>query len=77
MSTGHELRDDFEDWVNDPLKLKRVIKPGYTDEYEQPWTRGAWAAWKACHERAKPSAPEVPYITMEQWENAVRGLGTK
>ena len=71
------LRDDFEAWVNNPHKLARSTEPGYTDEYEHPWTAGAWAAWKECHERAKPAAVDAPQITREQWEDATRGLGTK
>jgi len=46
MATEWKLRDDFEAWVNNPHKLARRTEPGYTDEYEHPWTAGAWAAWK-------------------------------
>lgn len=47
-----ELRDDFEAWVGNPHMLDRKTAPGYADEYEHPWTSGAWAAWKKCYERS-------------------------
>lgn len=78
VRTGYKLRDDFEAWVRNPHILNRKTEPGYTDDYEHPWARGAWAAWKECHERAKPvAARDSPQITREQWEDACRGLGTK
>jgi len=61
MATGYKLRDDFEAWVKNPHMLNRKTEPGYTDEYEHPWTSGAWAAWKECHERAKPFAASMTY----------------
>ena len=39
----------FEAWVKNPHMLNRRTEPGYADEYEHPWTSGAWAAWKECH----------------------------
>lgn len=39
-------RDAFEKWVNNPHKLNRSLEPGHGDEYEHPWTAGAWAAWQ-------------------------------
>ena len=77
MATGYALRDTFEAWVDNPHMLDMRTEPGYTDEYEHPWTAGAWAAWKECHERAKQGAGNDPEITREQWDDAIRGLGTK
>lgn len=76
MSTGWKLRDDFEAWVKNPHMLNRRTEPGYTDDYENPWTDGAWAAWQEMHDRAKPPVPQTP-ITRDQWDDACRGLGTK
>jgi hypothetical protein len=53
MSKKNKLRDEFEVWVNNSHMLNRRTEPGYTDEYEHPWTKGAWEAWKECHKRLK------------------------
>ncbi len=73
----YKLRDEFEAWIGHTSMLSKKEEPGYTDDYIHPWTQGAWAAWKECHERMKPNAPEPLTITKEQWEDATRGLGTK
>lgn len=44
-------REGFEKWVNNPHMLNRKIEPGYEDEYEHPWTAGAWAAWQEMEKR--------------------------
>jgi hypothetical protein len=43
----------FEVWVNNPHMLNRIDEPAYADEYEHPFTAGAWAAWQ---ERARLDA---------------------
>lgn len=73
--TVHKLRAEFETWVRNPHMLKKSSDPGYQEDYEHPWTAGAWEAWKEAHERAKPEAAEVN-ITSEQWENAINGPGS-
>ena len=47
-------REAFEKWINNPLMLNRREEPGYYDQYEHPYTAGAWAAWK---HKTKESAP--------------------
>lgn len=76
MSTGWKLRDDFEAWVNNPHMLRRCGEPGYTSDYDHPWTDGAWTAWQELHYRNKPPL-KVTEITKEDWDNACAGLGTK
>lgn len=76
MTTGWKLRDEFEAWVKNHRLLARSTEPGYSDDYADPWTEGAWSAWKECHERQKPPAKNDP-ITKEAWDDACRGLGTK
>ncbi len=76
-TTGYKLRDEFELWVDNQLLLVRRTDQGHTDEYESPWTAGAWAAWKECHERSKLPAPDHMTISRDQWDDAIRGLGTK
>ena len=41
------VREDFEAWIDNPHKLNRRTEPGFTEEYEHPWTLGAWAAYQA------------------------------
>ncbi len=43
------IREEFERWVDNPHMLNRRTEPGYTNEYEHPWTSGAWAAWIELH----------------------------
>lgn len=52
MGTINKLVEDlerkaFEQWVKNPHMLSRRTDPGHVDEYEHPWTCGAWSAWKA------------------------------
>ena len=44
-------REDFEAWIDNPHKLNRRTEPGFTEEYEHPWTLGAWAAYQAATSR--------------------------
>ena len=47
------MREEFEKWVNNPHMLNRYDEPLSSREYEHPWTRGAWEAWKYLHKVIK------------------------
>ena len=72
MATEWKLRDDFEAWVNNPHKLARRTEPGYTDEYEHPWTAGAWAAWRRLMYRQDERGT---YCCPAKWVEAWSGEG--
>lgn len=69
-------REEFEKWVGNSYLLNRMTEPGFTDEYEHPWTDGAWVAWEYLTLKHRGTAPNGT-ITKEQWDNACAGLGTK
>lgn len=46
MNEDIGMRREFEEWIGNPHMLLRNIEPGFKDEYDNPWTNGAWTSWK-------------------------------
>lgn len=46
------IRESFEKWVNNPYILHRDADNAH--DYEHPWTRAAWAAWRAAQPKWQP-----------------------
>lgn len=68
-------REAFEAWVNNPHKLNRRTEPGYTDEYEHPWTAGAWAGWQAALAWAYEDAARVcDELCADEFADFIRAL---
>lgn len=60
------LRQKFEAWVKNPHKLNRSSEPGHEDQYEHPWTAGAWEACQAFYIAGLREAAGI--CAAENWE---------